>query len=67
MAVFFEGYEIDFAHIKLCPIPSKRREGGKGQERFFEAYPGFLTTQEGLLRSRTEDTREEGSLQNEMQ
>lgn len=56
VAVFFEGYEIDFAHIKLYPIPRERRQGEQGHERFFETYPGYLTTQEGPEMS--EETRE---------
>ncbi|KAE9389441.1 HIT-like protein [Gymnopus androsaceus JB14] len=50
VGVFFEGFEIDYTHVKLIPAHS----GGDWKEGedvpstpFFEAYPGYITTQRG--------------------
>lgn len=47
VAIFFEGYEIDMAHIKLYPIPAQIVQEVVGSEEFYEEYPGFLTTRDG--------------------
>ena len=51
--MFFEGFEIDYAHVKLIPI--QNQSGPEAQlstpiaspTAFQETYPGFLTTQVG--------------------
>ena len=53
--MFFEGYEIDYAHVKLVPIhvPSTQKEPIQDHriqtETFYGTYQGYLTTQAGPL------------------
>lgn len=53
--MFFEGYEIDYAHIKLVPIHAHDVANGRpfnplpGSVAFQQKYEGFLTTQFGPL------------------
>ncbi|KAK3172845.1 hypothetical protein OEA41_006170 [Lepraria neglecta] len=49
--MFFEGYEIDYAHVKLVPVHSdgsRFMHMGKPNS-FYEKYPGYLTTQLGPM------------------
>jgi diadenosine tetraphosphate (Ap4A) HIT family hydrolase len=47
--MFFEGMEIDYAHVKLVPVSKvESREGAKGEvEDFHEHYRGYLSTKFG--------------------
>ncbi|XP_018523216.1 uncharacterized protein si:ch211-256m1.8 [Lates calcarifer] len=49
IALIFEGFEIDYAHVKLIPlIPSS--DGTKSAElqpEFFESYPGYVSSLDG--------------------
>ena len=49
VGMFFEGYEINYAHVKLLPVPTELEEGGRSNtvETFCSQYPGFVTTQPG--------------------
>lgn len=47
VGIFFEGYEIDYTHVKLVPVPNELEEGGNGNGTFYRQYPGFITTQAG--------------------
>lgn len=48
VAIFFEGYEIDMAHIKLYTIPvAVEVDEQEEDQQFHNAYPGYLTTREG--------------------
>ena len=54
--MFFEGYEIDYAHIKLIPVHQDYSNGKVsvpilGPALFHENYEGYLTTQFGPLAS----------------
>ncbi|MCJ1481016.1 hypothetical protein MMC06_001172 [Schaereria dolodes] len=56
--MFFEGYEIDYAHVKLVPVHHHRLtcEGRTfdvvaGAASFQDTYQGYLTTQLGPLAS----------------
>ena len=54
--MFFEGYEIDYAHIKLIPVHPDYSNGRVfvpilGPAVFHENYEGYLTTQFGPLAS----------------
>ena len=54
--MFFEGFEIDYAHIKLIPVHQQRSDGKSftpvlGPAPFQEKYDGYLTTQLGPLAS----------------
>lgn len=52
VGMFCEGFEIDYTHVKLLPVPTEVDEiapGGDGS--FYNQYPGFLTTQRGPRRS----------------
>ena len=54
--MFFEGYEIDYAHIKLIPVHQDYSNGKVsvaiiGPAIFHENYEGYLTTQFGPLAS----------------
>lgn len=54
--MFFEGYEIDYAHIKLVPVHQDYSNGNAfvpilGPTAFHETYKGYLTTQFGPLAS----------------
>lgn len=51
VGIFFEGYEVDYTHVKL--LPAVVGDGmGMGEEEpergeYYEKYPGFVTTQKG--------------------
>ena len=51
--IFFEGYEIDYAHVKLIPVHNRFTSQGKlfnpiaASAPFQKTYDGFLTTQFG--------------------
>ncbi|OXV07802.1 hypothetical protein Egran_04435 [Elaphomyces granulatus] len=52
--MFFEGFEGDYAHVKLIPVhepsPEQRKEiPVRGPAAFSDTYQGFLTTQLGPL------------------
>ena len=53
--IFFEGFEIDYAHVKLVPVHDRITNDGQisnvlaGQTSFTEKYQGYLTTQFGPL------------------
>ena len=53
--IFFEGYEIDYAHVKLIPVHDQFTPQGQlytpiaAPIPFGNIYPGFLTTQFGPL------------------
>lgn len=55
--MFFEGYEIDYAHVKLVPVHCRSTTEGPdfdtvtGAANFHEMYQGYLTTQPGPLAS----------------
>ena len=55
--IFFEGYEIDYAHVKLIPVQDRSIHEGRALNPvaapmpFKKAYEGFLTTQFGPLAS----------------
>ena len=54
--MFFEGYEIDYAHVKLIPVHQDYSNGKVsvpilGPAKFHENYEGYLTTQFGPLAS----------------
>lgn len=55
--MFFEGYEIDYAHVKLVPIHDRLTFEGQnfnviaGAAKFQDTYQGYLTTQLGPLAS----------------
>ena len=53
---FFEGYEIDYAHIKLVPVHQNYSNGKifvpiLGPAAYHRDYEGYLTTQFGPLAS----------------
>ncbi|KAF8418617.1 putative L-asparaginase [Tirmania nivea] len=52
--MIFEGFEIDYAHIKLVPV---LHESGivPSPTEFFHEYPGFLTTQRGPRKTNFEE------------
>ncbi|KAI4215636.1 MAG: hypothetical protein LQ351_002105 [Letrouitia transgressa] len=53
--IFFEGYEVDYAHVKLVPVHQEDMPGKEFPPKllnitdFHESYHGFLTTQFGPL------------------
>lgn len=54
--MFFEGYEIDYAHIKLVPVHQNYSNGKVfvpilGPTAYHKSYKGYLTTQFGPLAS----------------
>ena len=55
--IFFEGYEINYAHVKLIPVHMKLTAQGRNfnpiaaTASFSKTYEGFLTTQSGPLAS----------------
>lgn len=55
--IFFEGYEIDYAHVKLIPVHDQFTSQGRlfspiaAPTSFENIYQGFLTTQFGPLAS----------------
>lgn len=60
--MFFEGYEIDYAHVKLIPVldeePSQMRAIA-GPASFHTSYEGYLTSQFGPLTSNFSGLSEE--------
>ena len=56
VGMFLEGFEIDYAHIKLAPVPVELSEtsddGNVGI--YYDDYPGFITTQPGPVRDDAE-------------
>ncbi|KAI4115074.1 MAG: hypothetical protein LQ338_007910 [Usnochroma carphineum] len=65
--MFFEGFEIDYAHIKLVPVHDNGTVDGRpftpvpGQIAFQNKYEGFLTTQFGPLCTDTEALTEKAN------
>lgn len=51
VGMFFEGYEINYTHVKLVPVPNELEEGGDSVGTFYRQYPGFITTQAGPERN----------------
>lgn len=50
VGMFFEGFEIDYAHVKLQPASGKSFPIEKASaEEWHETYPGYLTTKLGSL------------------
>lgn len=51
VGVIFEGFEIDYAHVKLMPLFSTgSATGGRdrtGAAPFFNTYPGFVSSEDG--------------------
>lgn len=51
VGVFFEGFEIDYTHVKLIPVHARQTKGGPGviasRAPFYDKYPGYITTQPG--------------------
>lgn len=62
--IFFEGFEIDYAHIKLVPVHDHDAANGRRFTpvarpiAFQDKYEGFLTTQFGPLRAGCENPAE---------
>jgi diadenosine tetraphosphate (Ap4A) HIT family hydrolase len=56
VGMFLEGFEIDYAHVKLVPIPAQVDERVSADDIgvYHDAYPGFLTTQAGTERTAAE-------------
>ncbi|CAL1572859.1 unnamed protein product [Knipowitschia caucasica] len=49
VAMIFEGYQIDYAHVKLTPLlsaPNSNKQD-KVQPESFKAYPGFVSSVDG--------------------
>jgi diadenosine tetraphosphate (Ap4A) HIT family hydrolase len=46
VGVFFEGFEIDYAHVKLVPVP-RTTSIDESVGSFYDTYPGYLSTQQG--------------------
>lgn len=46
-AVMFEGYEIDYAHVKIVPRGARRNDRGVQETAFMPKYTGFITSQPG--------------------
>jgi diadenosine tetraphosphate (Ap4A) HIT family hydrolase len=53
VGMFAEGFEIDYAHVKIIPVPVKRVKPVQVGE-YFDKYPGYLTTQFGPTRQTSE-------------
>ena len=56
IGMIFEGFEIDYAHVKLVPIRNPPRISGlpstligEHQEEYHETYPGYVTSLQGPL------------------
>lgn len=51
VGMIFEGFEINYAHVKLMPLfSSSLGSGGQGRTRavpFFSTYPGFVSSEDG--------------------
>jgi len=59
VGIFVEGFEIDYAHVKLIPVQADSDDGEsqtatQSAGPYLEEYPGFLSTQLGPLRSPTD-------------
>ncbi|EIM86871.1 uncharacterized protein STEHIDRAFT_147323 [Stereum hirsutum FP-91666 SS1] len=62
VAIFFEGFEIDYTHVKLLPaivrdgeVPGSGYGGKEFNAEYYEVYPGFITTQRGPPASNQEE------------
>jgi diadenosine tetraphosphate (Ap4A) HIT family hydrolase len=58
VGVFMEGFEIDYAHVKLVPVLAETSidpEDNVGP--FYDTYKGYLSTQPGPLREDVEQVR----------
>lgn len=62
VAIFFEGFEIDYTHAKLLPAvvhdgeaPRSEYRGKESEAEYYEVYPGFITTQRGPLAGNQEE------------
>ncbi|XP_072319872.1 uncharacterized protein [Eucyclogobius newberryi] len=50
VGMIFEGFEIDYAHVKLMPLFSCSSTGGQDGVRaasFYSTYPGFVSSEDG--------------------
>ncbi|ODV94559.1 hypothetical protein PACTADRAFT_76194 [Pachysolen tannophilus NRRL Y-2460] len=54
VGIIFEGMEIDYAHVKLYPIDSKNDIINNKTAKYWEKYPGFVTTLKSVKISPTE-------------
>lgn len=54
VGMFFEGFEIDYAHVKIVPVLREVDETAESVGTFYEKYPGYLTTQPGPEKSATD-------------
>ncbi|KAG7096346.1 hypothetical protein E1B28_003790 [Marasmius oreades] len=57
VGVFFEGFEIDYTHVKLIPV--HQAEGGEQEQEgstgpYYDVYPGYITTERGPLEGEVE-------------
>ena len=50
VGMFFEGFEIDYAHAKLLPVPTKLAHPVDPVAEYHDKYTGFSTTQPGKQR-----------------
>lgn len=50
VGLIFEGFEIDYAHAKLLPLPPSSPQSGRGRggAEFYHTYPGFVSSADGL-------------------
>lgn len=46
IVMFFEGFEIDYAHVKFVPIYGDQAPEGPSEE-YHETYPGYISTRLG--------------------
>ena len=51
VGMFFEGFEINYAHVKLVPVPAEFSEPPESTSKYHDVYPGYLTTQLGDVKS----------------
>jgi diadenosine tetraphosphate (Ap4A) HIT family hydrolase len=52
VGMFMEGFEIDYAHVKLMPVPMAQDMTSMGTVgTFHEEYQGYLSTQLGPMKS----------------
>ncbi|XP_063075757.1 uncharacterized protein si:ch211-256m1.8 isoform X2 [Engraulis encrasicolus] len=57
VALIFEGFEIDYAHAKLIPLvssPCHNTSATTVPPKFFQTYPGFVTSASGAKASAEE-------------
>jgi beta-aspartyl-peptidase (threonine type) len=54
VGVFMEGFEIDYAHVKLVPVPTTTSIDPDDVGPFYDTYQGYLSTQLGLVREDVE-------------